>query len=148
MKVILARCSDLHEADARARSEALAEALQTAGLKTEFLELPSFGEGIDALATLASHRLLNLRASCDALICLDLFAAVLRHPRKFAMILEEVPGPAPADSSAESLYLFNALRAGLQEARSLGTPRRKGSRGRAKSAGVFDLTPLLEELAK
>lgn len=148
MKIILARCTELHAPAARTRAEALAGALRTTGLQTEYLELPRFGDGIDALATLASHRLLNIRSSCDAVICLDLFAAALRHPRKFAMILKESSGPARADSSPESVYLWNALQAGLKEARPLGAPARKGSGGRGKSAGVFDLTPLLEELAK
>lgn len=148
MKIILARCPDHHGRGARIRAEALAEALRTAGLKIEFLELPSFGDGIDALATLASHRLLNLRSSCDAVICLDLFAAVLRHPRKFAALEEESSGPTPAGSSPEGVYLLNALQAGLHEARPLAASSPKKGRGRAKSGKVFDLTPLLQELAK
>lgn len=94
----------------------------------------------------ASHRLMDLKNSCDALICLDRVACLIRHSRKFAVLPdEETHSPDPLIAS-EDAYFLNLIEAGIEEAQTLQLPKRNQSDCESSLATQCNLSPLLRKL--
>lgn len=146
MKIILARCASHCDPETDARYKALDEGLRAAEHRTDLLIIPPLGDGFDALMAAASHRLMNLRGSCDALICLDRIACLLSHGRKFAVLPDQELQPANTHVSSEAEYLANLIEAGIREAESLPLPVRGKAKRQSISSARFDVTPLLRKL--
>jgi hypothetical protein len=138
MKVMIARCPAAHGQASLTGQRALGDLLRQGGHQVQFLDLPAIGSGMEALTNIASHRLLNL-SGCDVLLCLDRVAAVLRHGRKFACLLDrrpELDGP-------EADFLGKLLNSALGEAQSVPAPAKRTKKP-ATSGGEW--APLLRRL--
>lgn len=126
MKIIIAQSALGAALDGYAT--ALGDVLAAAGHATQRLVLPSIAAPGHALTNAASLRLLGTEAA-DALICLDPVAALLRHPRKCAWLLdgsflEPDEGQRAAERASDRHYLANVLRSALAEARAIFAPSR------------------------
>lgn len=146
MKIILARSESHCNSEADARYNALDEGLRAAEHRTDLLVIPPLGDGFEALMAAASHRLMNLRSFCGALICLDRIACLLPHHRKFAFIPDQELQAAQTHVSSEAEYLSNLIEAGIREAESLQFPVRGKAKRQSVSTAVFDFAPLLRKL--
>lgn len=140
MKVVIAACDSVEE-DAKRIETNLAAFLEERGHKVQPLALPALGPLAAALSTVACHRLLDLSASADAVLCLSGIAAVLRHPNKIVWLLH--PGPLASGPAGEprrladfrQQFLNRSVAAALREARSLFVPSHFGKK-RLRELGV------------
>lgn len=126
MKIIIAQSALGAELDGYAT--ALCDVLGGAGHATQRLVLPSIAAPGRALTNAASLRLLGTEAA-DALICLDPVAALLRHRRKYAWLLDGSfldpdQGQRAAERPSDRHYLANVLRSAVAEARAIFAPSR------------------------
>jgi len=120
MKVIVARCATVEQGDLQALFERLHEFLQAHDMQVQQLDLPPLEQDCGRLRQLVSYRLLSLAGAADALLCLDAYAAVLRHPRKCVWLLG---GSVDiAGSSGGTSFTPNVLRASVHEASELFAP--------------------------
>lgn len=146
MKIILARCASPWNHAADERYIALDEELRAAKHRTDLLVIPPLGDGFEALMAAASHRLMNLRSFCGALICLDRIACLLQHDRKFAFLPDEDLQSASTHVSAKAEYLSNLIEGGIREAERVKVPRLGKAKRQPNSNTLFDVTLLLRKL--
>lgn len=146
MKVILAQCASYRNSTIDSQCKTLIEQLRRAEHRTDLLIIPSIGTGFDALMAVASHRLMNLQDSCDALICLDRVACLLPHDRKFALLLDQDFDEEITHIASENDYLSNLIEQGLREAKSLSLALRGARKGQSSANVRLDIAPLLREL--
>lgn len=146
MKIILARCASPWNSAADERYNALDDGLRAAKHRTDLLVIPPLGEGFEALMAAASHRLMNLRSFCGALICLDRVACLLQHHRKFAFFPDEELQPKNPHMSAQADYLLNLIEAGMTEAERVEFPKLGKDERQPNSNLLFDVTLFLRKL--
>lgn len=121
MKIIVAQSTAGTLPSAIFYRESICAILEAAGHKTQLLDLPSIAAPSRALTNIASLRLLETALTADALICLDAVAAVLRHPRKMVVMLDDAYLASdrvqlPHEKAAERRFIANILRGALGEA--------------------------------
>lgn len=129
MKIIIAQSTSSALAGHERYRQALCVALEGEGHKTQCLDLPSIAEPGRALTNIASLRLLGTAASAEVLICLDPVAAVLDHPRKIVVMLDDAflaadSAQLPEEPAAGRAFVANVLRSSLGEARVVFAPSR------------------------
>ena len=134
MKIIVAYSTAAGLATFPAYRDALCALLEGAGHKTQLLDLPSIAAPRRALTNIASYRLLSTTETADAIICLDAVTAVLRHPRKLILLLDDAylagdRAQLPHAGPSERSYIANVLRAALAEADNIFTLSRFASEG-------------------
>ncbi|MCY7397913.1 MAG: hypothetical protein LH466_03620 [Sphingomonas bacterium] len=134
MKIIVAYSTAGDLASFSGYRDALCALLEGAGHKVELLDLPSIAAPRRARTNIASYRLLRTAESADAIICLDAVAAVLRHPRKLILLLDDayLDGDRvqlPQERPSERGYIANVLQAALEEAVNIFTLSRFASEG-------------------
>ncbi len=146
MKIILVRCASCCSPETDAHYKALDEGLRSADHRTDLLIIPPLGDGFEALMATASHRLTNLRNSCDVLICLDRIACLLPHGRKFACFPNQEFASACTHVSSEGKYLSNLIEAGVGEAESVQLLVRGITERQSSSSPLLDVKLLLQKL--
>ncbi len=144
MKIIVAQCTSHRNIKIDALSIALIDQLRSAEHQTDLIIIPPIGDGFEALMAVASHRLMNLRLLCDALICLDRAACLIQHPRKYAILPDQITQSENTPIPFESKYLANLIKAGTAEAKILKVSVRSGKR-QLSSSDLFDFSTLLRE---
>lgn len=140
MKVVIAACDSVEE-DAKRIEADLAAFLEEHGHEVQPLALPALGPLPAALSTVACHRLLDLSASADVLLCLSGIGAILPHPNKIVWLLD--PGPlasGPANdprrlADFRQQFVNRSVTAALREARRLFVPSHFGKQ-RLRELGV------------
>lgn len=132
MKIIVAYSTATDLASFSGYRDALCAMLEGAGHKTQLLDLPSIAAPGRALTNIASYRLLNTAETADAIICLDAVAAVLRHPCKLLVLLDDayLGGDRVQliqERPSERSYIANVLQSALAEADNIFTLSRFAS---------------------
>jgi hypothetical protein len=147
MRIVVARCDLVDEVTHR-NQDSLVSFLEAKGHSVQPMILPAAGPLPRSLATVASHRLMNLAATADALICLSATAAIPRHPKKIVWLLDPTPITVASAGKPRRLedlrrdVLDNVLVAALAEATSVFSPS-KFAKSRLRDLGLRD-TQLLQ----
>jgi glycosyltransferase involved in cell wall biosynthesis len=150
MRIMIVQATSRRLAQSESYRNALGEALQAEGHKTQWLDLPSIDVEGRAITNIASLRLLGTADNADLLLCLDSVAALLRHPRKIVVALDdsclEASTSQALDAEAsERAYVAKAVRAAINEAEAVFALSSFGTK-RLTQAGIKRVTTLAPRL--
>ncbi len=152
MKIMIVQATSRLLPQSEGYRNELGTALQAEGHKTQWLDLPSINLAGRTITNIASLRLLGTVANADLLLCLDSVAALLTHPRKMVVVLDDAFLHAssidrPAASVAEQRFIANALVAAIDEAEAI-FALSSFAAGRMTAAGLGRVQTLTPKLSR